>query len=104
MKPFKDLQGRSIRLTQQRLEHLESDHPEMLDQIDRIEQALQKPDTIIRSKTDSHVELFYRLYKSTPVTEKYLCVVIKSSTENPFIVTAYFTDAIKAGEILWQKK
>ena len=35
----------------------------------------------------------------TPVTEKYLCVVVKV-----FIITAYFTDKIKRGEILWKRK
>ena len=104
MKSFKDLQGRSVRLTQQRLEHMELDHPEMLGQIDRIEQTLLKPDTIVRSRTDSQIDLFYRLYKGTPVTEKYLCVVVRGLAEDSFIVTAYFTDAIKGGEVLWQRK
>jgi len=104
MKSFKDQQGRSIRLTQHRLEHMELDHPEMLGQIDRIEHTLLKPDTIVRSRTDPQVELFYRLYKGTPVTEKYLCVVLKGSIEDLFIITAYFTDAIKGGEVLWQRK
>ena len=62
MKWFEDLHGRSIRLTQQRLEHMELDHPEMLGQIDRIERTLLKPDTIVRSRTDPQAELFYRLY------------------------------------------
>jgi len=87
---------------------MELDHPEMLGQIDRIEHTLLKPDTIVRSRTDPQVELFYRLYKGTPVTEKCLCVVIKGSTEDLFIITAYFTDAItdaiKGGEVLWQRK
>ena len=88
MKWFKDLHSRSIRLTQQRLEHMELDHPEMLGQIDRIEHTLLKPDTIVRSRTDPQVELFYQLYKGTPVTEKCLCVVIKGSTEDLFIIAA----------------
>jgi len=104
MKWFKDLQGRSIHLTQQRLQHMELDHPEMLGQIDRIEHTLLKPDTIVRSRTDPQVELFYRLYKGTPVTEKYLCVVVKGSIEDLFIITAYFTDTMKGGEVLWQRK
>ena len=43
-------------------------------------------------------------YSTMPVTDKYLCVVIKTSVNDLFIVTAYFTDAIKRGKILWIKK
>lgn len=46
-------------------------------------------------------ELFYRYFETTPVTSKYLCVVAKTAVDNPFIITMYFTDAIKQGAILW---
>jgi hypothetical protein len=41
---------------------------------------------------------------TTPVTEKYLCVVVKVLAGDLFIITAYFTDTIKKGIILWKKK
>ena len=43
-------------------------------------------------------------YSTTPVTDKYLCVIIKTSVNDLFIVTAYFADAIKRGMILWKRK
>lgn len=43
-------------------------------------------------------------YNTTPVTEKYLCVIIKASVSDLFIITAYFTDTIKRGMILWKRK
>ena len=46
----------------------------------------------------------YRHYNTTAVTKKYLCVVVKSIIEDLFMITAYFTDSIKRGEILWEKK
>jgi hypothetical protein len=101
---FKDIQNRLIRLTDERHKHIESDHPEMTGQIEKIKDTLLNPDIIIRSRTDSEVELFYRYYDITPVTEKYLCVVVKVSTDDLFIITAYFTDTIKRGDILWKKK
>jgi len=76
----------------------------MFGQIKKIEDTLSNPDIIIRSKTDSDVELFYRHYDITPVTEKYLCVVVKVLVGNLFIITAYFTDTIKRGDALWEKK
>lgn len=104
MKWFKDLNDRYIRLTEERQEHIETDHPEMQGQIDKIRETLIDPDIIVRSRTDSNVELFYRYYNITPVTEKYLCVVVKVLSDDMFIITAYFTDKIKRGEILWKRK
>jgi hypothetical protein len=72
--------------------------------IDKIQQTLLEPDRIIRSRTDPLVELFYRLYEVTPVSEKYLCVAVKVLPGDVFIITAYFTDTIKRGEILWERK
>lgn len=103
MRVLEDFNKRSIRLADERQQHLESTHPEMKGQIGRIEQTLASPDKVVRSKTDPLVELFYKFYRSTPVTEKYLCVVVKSLESDHFIVTAYFTDSIKQGEILWER-
>ena len=104
MKWFKDIQGRRIRLTNERREHIEADHPEMFGQIDKIENTLLNPDIIVRSRIDPQVELFYRYYSATLIAEKYLCVVVKLLDDDLFIITAYFTDTIKGGEILWERK
>ena len=101
---FEDLHNRQIRLTHERREHIESDHPEMSGQIDKIQNTLKNPDLIVMSKTDHEVELFYTYYDKTPVNEKYLCVVVKVLVNDLFIITAYFTDSIKRGIILWEKK
>jgi len=104
MKWFKDVNNRQIRLTHERQEHFETEHPEMSRQIEKIRNTLLNPDRIVRSLTDLEVELFYRHYDTTPVTQKYLCVVVKVLFDDLFIITAYFTDTVKGGEILWEKK
>jgi hypothetical protein len=104
MEWFKDVNNRQIRLTHERQEHFETEHPEMSGQIGKIQDTLLDPDQIIRSLTDPEVELFYRHYDTTPVTQKYLCVVVKVLFDDLFIITAYFTDTVKGGEILWEKK
>ena len=53
------------------------------------------PDIVVGSRADPDVELFYRHYDITPVTKKYLCVVVKVLAYDLSIVTAYFTDVIK---------
>jgi hypothetical protein len=103
MLSFQDLRNRSIRLTDERLHHLEIDHPEMAGQTPRIAETLANPDQIVRSRTDATVELFYKWYAATPVTAKFLCVVVKALPDDPFMITAYHTDAVKRGEVLWEK-
>lgn len=76
----------------------------MSGQINKIRETLLNPDRIVKSKTDPEVELFYYYYGVTPVTEKYLCVIVKVLAGDLFIITAYFTDTIKRGEILWERK
>jgi hypothetical protein len=76
MPDLSDVQGRRIRLTEERVNHLETDHPEMRDQLQRIGETVREPEQIVESRIDQTVELelYYRFYASTPVTTKYLCV------------------------------
>ncbi|MDP8238029.1 MAG: hypothetical protein P9X24_02980 [Candidatus Hatepunaea meridiana] len=104
MKWFNDVLSRRIRLTDERQWHIENTHPEMAGQIDRIEKTLLEPERIVRSITDSDIELFYRYYDITPVTNKYLCVVVKTAISDLFIITAYFTNTAKRGELRWERK
>jgi len=104
MNYFADYKNRKIRLSNERKNHFEENHPELVNQEMKIEETLSSPDCIINSNTDTSVELFYKYYKSTPVGAMYLCVVAKFIGGNDFIVTAYFTDVIKKGELLWKKK
>ena len=104
MERFKDVHGRQVRFTGERREHIESDHPEMSGQLEKIENTLSSPDIIVKSRTDPQVELFYRSYRTTPVSEKYLCVAVKALEDDLLIVTAYFTDTMKRGEVVWRKK
>lgn len=103
MRILTDIHNRKVRLTDERHVHIESEHPEMIGQLDKLQETLLNPDKIVRSRTDSQVELFYRYYDVTPVTQKYLCIVVKVLPADLFILTAYFTDTIKKGDVLWQR-
>ena len=85
MPEFRDIHGRIIRLTHERQIHLETDHPEMKDQVGRISETLRSPDRITQSRTDLQAELFYKWYQTTPVTSKYLCVIVKVLPNDHFI-------------------
>jgi hypothetical protein len=91
---YDDVQGRSLRLTDERLHHIQTAHPELADALRYLTPTLQHPDRIVRPRTDNTVELFYRYFETTPVTSKYLCVVAKTAVDDPFIITMVSTDAI----------
>ena len=78
-------------------------HPEMKNQQVRIKETLLDPDEVRASIQSNDILLFYKLYPKTPVTTKYILVVAKVSNEEGFIVTAFYTDKIKKGDIIWKK-
>jgi hypothetical protein len=100
---YEDVRQRKIRLTDERLRHIQTAHPELSDPFSYLIPTLHEPDQIVRSRTDAHVELLYRYFATTPVTSKYLCIVVKVVQDDPFIITMYFTDTIKRGKVLWTK-
>jgi hypothetical protein len=103
MKILTDYQKVSIRLTDERLAHI-LEHPEMVNMAKAIEETLQSPECVVQSISDSQVRLYYRFYSGTRVGDKYLCVAVKSRDVKDFVLTAYLTDKIKKGEILWSAK
>jgi len=103
MKTLTDCFGHSVRLTDERLAHI-LEHPEMKGMAAEIERTLRKPQWVRRSRSDASVRLFYEFYARTVVGGKWLCVVVKYSQKDAFVVTAYLTDKPKAGEDLWPTK
>ena len=97
-----DYTGKIIRLTDERLAHIK-EHPEMVAHTMKINENLTTPDTVIRSKTDAEVNLYFKYYKKLSIGDKYLCVVVKYKEDDVFIITAHFTDSIKKGEIIWKR-
>jgi hypothetical protein len=96
-KILQDRFGRAVRLTDERLAHILK-HGEMAGQLVKVEETLREPDVIVRSQRDLDVHLYLKHYPTTPVTEKYLLVATKVTQRAAFILTAFFTEAIKKGE------
>lgn len=95
--------GKAVSLNEDRWRHI-LNHPEMKDQLDGIKETVMNPDEVRESTHDPSILLFYKLYEETPVTEKYLLVVIETQNREGFIVTAFFTDRVKKGGVVWKKK
>ncbi len=62
--------------------------------------TLSNPDIIRQSGIDKNVYLFYRrvIYDKK---QYYLCVVVNNS--KGFLITAYITNKVKEGELVWKK-
>jgi len=102
MPGFRDVWRNRVSFTDERMSHL-LEHPEMRGQTDKIAETILEPAVVIQSQSDVTVRLFHRFYRQLNIGDKYLCVVVKYSGDSVFIITAYFTDKIKRGEILWKK-
>jgi hypothetical protein len=63
--------------------------------------TLAYPDRVLESLFDPDIRLYYRSYRETAVGAKHLCVVVKISEQDAFVLTAYLTDRIKRGWRLW---
>jgi hypothetical protein len=103
MKTLTDCFGHKVRRTDERLTHI-LEHPEMKNMGAEIERILRQPQFVRRSRSDESVRLFYEFYAQTIVGGKWLCVVVKYTESDAFVVTAYLTDKPKAGEDLWPIK
>ena len=101
MRILSDYAGRQIRLTDERMEHIIAEHPEMAELIQIAKQTLAGPEQVIKSSSDPESMLYYRSYRATPVGDKLACIVVKSIDDDPFVLTAYFTDRVKKGDVIW---
>jgi hypothetical protein len=100
MHRLRDYRGRSIRLTDERLAHIH-ERAEMRRMGDTVALTLAAPEWVVRSTSDPQVELYYRFCEATLVGDKYLCVAVKLPANDAFVLTAYLTDSIKRGVLVW---
>ena len=92
--------GFVIRITRARWELIVTvKHPVMAGRESSVKTALENPDEVRKSRTDSQVLLFYK----AEVDRRWVCAVTKPTNAHAFLVTAYPTDAIKEGMRIWPK-
>jgi len=72
-------------------------HQVMKDKVDVVKSVLQMPDEIRKSKLDKDVFLYYKQF------DKLHCVVVKHTGTEGFLITAYPTDKVKEGDVIWTK-
>lgn len=73
----------------------------MADMESAVQATLRDPQKVVQSRMDESVALCYRYYYGTIVGDKWLCVVVKYMDNDAFVITAYLTDTVKQGDLLW---
>ena len=99
---FKDKFGRNIKLTDERLQHIKTDHPELQKPVDKIEETLMFPSTVIKSDDDPYVWLYYRPYRIFPRQKSFLLVIVKISNGEGFVITTFYVKNLQNGEVIWK--
>lgn len=89
----------SVRTSNEYWQKLIIKHPDIADLEAEVKQALSNPDEIRRSSRDPNILLFYRTLKA----KRWAVAVSRRLNGDGFLITAYQTDAIKEGEVLWHK-
>jgi len=64
---------------------------------DIVKTTLHSPDEIRQSRTDKDVFLYYKHF------DRLYCVVVKHLETEGFVITAYPTDKVKEGDLVWTK-
>lgn len=91
--------GFSVRCTHSHWEFIVTyKHPLLRGHETDVERALADPDAIRRSRKDPNVLLFYR-----GTAPRWLCAIARREDGTGFLITAYPTDAMKAGEAIWTR-
>ncbi len=98
----RSLNGVSIRLTDERGQHIIRRHPEMISQRERVLETVAGPELIQRG--DFGELLACRYYSTTPLTSKFLVVAYREIGSNEgFIITAYLTrQPSSRRELIWK--
>ena len=100
LKTVADCFGIEVRLTAERMAHI-LEHPEMNEMAAEIDQLLAALQIVRRARSDDAVRLFYGFTPQTIIGAKWLCVVVKYTESDAFVLTAYLTDKPKLGAPLW---
>lgn len=69
----------------------------MRDRLSIVKEVLHNPDEIRKSKVDNNIFLYYRH------SDKLYCAVCRHIDGEGYLITAYPTDKIKEGQVIWKK-
>jgi len=95
--------GVSVRLTEERWQHIIHRHPEMNGQREQVLATVSKPDMIQMGDTGELLAIRY--LRHTPVGSKFMTVAYREiNPEDGYVLTVYFTNRPAAWRsLLWKR-
>nr|MBI4156270.1 hypothetical protein [Candidatus Woesearchaeota archaeon] len=91
----KDKSNRIIYLTKERWKHIIIRHPEIINNIESLKEALINPTIIRIYNFDNNIANYYKYFKDRKKDKRYLLVIVKYLNGKGFIITSYFIGYIK---------
>jgi len=93
--------GKKIRLTKPQWHHIITIHKEFDETtISHMVRTLQSLDFILFDILEENHQ-YYKKFKHTPVSEKYLLLIIKVLNDVGFVITSFFTKKIRYEGKVW---
>ena len=72
-------------------------HQVMQNREETVKRVLSEPVSVRKSRIDENVFLYYRQ------EDKLYCVVVRHEGMDGYLITAYPTDKVKEGDLIWTK-
>jgi len=95
--------GHQITLTDERWQHIEAKHPEMIGQGQELRDTIREPHLVYEDPNDPLKDNFYRLCWTRWGRLYVRAVVVR--TASPFIITAHLVGVpLRGGRMKWIKK
>jgi hypothetical protein len=91
--------GFRVRTSEEYWQKLIVKHPDIVELEAEVIQALTNPEEIRQSRRDSNIVLFYLTLKE----KRWVVAVARRLNGDGFLITAYQTDAIKEGDLIWHR-
>ena len=100
---YRDYEGRETRLSEERLQHILTQHPFLVGKEWAIRETLEDPDEVRESNQDERVNLYYRWYNLSEIDGKFICIVVRAREGDNLVVTTYPTERVKRGDLVWRR-
>jgi len=94
--------GRVLKLTNEGWRHICTVHPELEGELEKVNQTMKSPD-FIKQGNRADTFMYYKFFPTTIIYRKYLVLVIKYLNTEGTVLTGYFTERIRKGDVLWRK-
>ncbi|MCZ7584975.1 MAG: PBECR2 nuclease fold domain-containing protein [Deltaproteobacteria bacterium] len=86
--------GRHVRLSSVQWTHILERHPEMAGQQEKFTETLREPEAVLYDRDEENYQYLKR-FRQSPVTDKFLLLVVRHLNGDGFVITAFFVSRVR---------